>query len=320
MRKLAVLLIVLIMVVTACDKAPTVAPTEYPAPEESALNEGIMYFLAANNQDAFYIPGIAGLEAAGLDLGWKTEFVGPMDMNPAEQTKTLETLIASPNTKGILMYPVDLAAQAPMIEEAVAKGIPFVIGGGDTPSKTRNAFIGYDQTVLGNQAAEWAAKLIDCQGPVGMIFISVPVTIQRRDAFYGHIKELCPDIEVVEEVTHDGSAASAAAAIESYTVAHPELSLIWFADGGAGAQAGTWKDKQAAGTKTLMLATDMPPATLEAVKEGVFIGTVAQDTFTEEYWAVVLMDAIRRGIAVPDTNLLSALLIDKLNVDQYLTK
>ena len=101
-------------------------------------------------------------------------------------------------------------------------------------------------------------------------------------------------------------------------VTHPDLSLLWFADGGAGAQAQNWKEKQAQGVKTLFLAMDMPPATLQAVKDGVFVGSVGQDTYTESYWGVLLLDELNKGHRVPDTLYLSAILVDKDNVDQFI--
>ena len=66
------------------------------------------------------------------------------------------------------------------------------------------------------------------------------------------------------------------------------------------------------------LATDMPESTLQAVKDGVFAGSIGQDTYTEEYWGVLLLDALRKGLRVPDTLYLSAIIVTPENVDQYL--
>ena len=290
------------------------------ATEEVPQREGTYYFLAGNNSDPFYIPGVAGFTDAATCVGMKSEFVGPMDLNLASQMKTFEELVASPETKGIFWYPMDFNAGEPFIKEAIAKGIPMVIGAADSPFKTRNAFIGYNNTVLGQQAGAWAAELIGCKGEVGTISVNGANLEERTKAFYEYIESVCPEVASYERATHDGSATSASATIEAYLVAHPDLSLLWFADGGAGQQAQTWKDKQAQGVKTLFLATDMPPATLQAVKDGIFVGSVGQDTYTEAYFGVLLMDALSKGLRVPDTLYLSAILIDKDNVDQFLTK
>jgi len=293
-----------------------VVVTSEPAPER----EGTYYFLAGNNADPFYVTGVKGFNEAAASVGMKAEFVGPMDLNLAEQMKTFEALVASPETKGIFWYPMDFNAGEPFVKAAVDAGIPMVIGAADSPFKTRNAFIGYNNTVLGQQAGAWAAKLIDCKGEVGTISVNGPNLDERVAGFNEYIKSVCPDVVIYERATHDGSATSAAATIEAYLVAHPNLSLLWFADGGAGQQAGLWKDKQAQGIKTLFLATDMPPATLQAVKDGIFTGSVGQDTFTEAYVGVLLLDELSKGHRVPDTLYLSAILVDKDNVDKYLEK
>ncbi len=310
------ILVVLMGCVAKVTEAPKPVKTEVVAP----AREGTYYFLAANNSDPFYIPGVKGFTEAGKAVGMKTEFVGPMDANAAAQMKTFEELVASPNTKGIFWYPADFNAGEPFVQAAVDKGIPMVIGAADSPYKTRDAFIGYNNTVLGNQAAEWAAKLINCEGSVGTIAINGPNLTERTEAFNKHIVEVCPNVKVEERASHDGSAASASAAIDAYLVAHPDLTLLWFADGGAGQQVQTWKDKQEQGVKTLFLAMDMPPATLQAVKDGVFAGSVGQDTETEARWGVYLLDALSKGERVPDTLYLSAIMVDKSNVDKYISK
>lgn len=319
MKKLAFALCFVLavgLIVVACAKAPE--PTAVVAvPTE---NTGTYYFLAANNSDPFYIPGVKGLTEAGEFVGAKTEFVGPMDLSVTSQMKTFEELIANPNTKGILWYAVDFNVGQPLVEAAQAKGIPVIIGGGDSPFKTRDAFVGYDNTILGTQAAIWASELIGCKGTVGTIAVTGINLDARTEAFNKYFTDNCPEVKVVPRATHDGSVANEAAVLEAYLVANPNLTLLWWADGGAGNQAQTWKEKQAQGVKTLFLATDMPPATLQAVKDGIFIGSVGQDTYTEEFIAVVMLDLLSKGYRVPDTLYLSIIPVDKNNVDLYLGK
>ena len=90
--------------------------------------------------------------------------------------------------------------------------------------------------------------------------------------------------------------------IRAYIVANPDLTLLWWADGDAGGQAQLWKDIQDLGIKTIFLATDMPPLHFQAVKDGIFAGSVGQDTFAEELWSVILIGhAINKGYRIPDT-------------------
>lgn len=317
-KKIFIFMMVMVMLAGCASKVPS--PTSI-SPPEPTQDTGVYYFLAANNSDPFYIPGVKGFTDAGKLLGVKTEFVGPMDLSLAGQMKTFEELVANPTTKGIFWYPMDFNAGEPFVQSAVDKKIAMVIGAADSPFKTRNAFIGYDNTVLGQQAGAWVSKLTGCKGSVGVVSVIGPNLEQRKAGFYAYLKEVCKGkLKLVDPVTHDGSAANASAVLDAYMVAHPDLTLLWFCDGGAGQQAQNWKDKQTAGTKTMFLAMDMPPATLQAVKEGTFIATIAQNTYVEEWWGLTYMYYINQGIQAPDTTYLSALIIDKSNVDIYIDK
>ena len=307
-----------------CPEAPA-CPEAAPCPAPEAPNANLsgktFYWLAANNSNAFYVPGLKGWEQAAKDFGVKAEFVGPNDPNLAEQIKILEQLVANPNTGGILFYAMDFSAAKPAVDEAAKNGIPLIIANTDSPYKSRDGFIGTDHAGMGLAAAEYAAKVLDCKGSVGTVgnnFVgAVPA---RMNNFLAHIKELCPDITAYDFATYDASAQGAINTVDAYLVAHPDLSLLYFADGAANNTIGTWKEKQASGLKTLFLGSDMPPAALEAVRDGVWTATLGQDTATEEYWGMKMLIELAQGRTIPDSVYPAAILVTKDNVDQYIEK
>lgn len=310
--------------VTAPVPAPVEVQVAAPAPAvvaSTVLPNCTTYsWLAANNSNPFYDPGLKGWEAAAKELGAKVEFVGPLEPNLAEQIKTLEELTANPNTCGIFWYAMDFNAGEPMVKEAEAKGITVVIGNTDSPFKTRSGFVGTDNGAFGLEAAAAAAKAIDCKGKVGSIGNPGAGVSLRMDSFNKQIKVLCPDVEVVESGLFDGSVQQAATLLDSYTAAHPDLTLLWWSEGAAGQMVQPWKEKQQAGVKTLFLATDMPDATLEAVKDGTFIATMGQDTKIEEEIGLHMLWDKQHGKTIPDSVFPRTLTITKDNVDQYLKK
>ena len=279
---------------------------------------GKYYFLAGNNADPFYVPGVAGFKDAAKQLGVQAEFVGPMDNSMQGQIDTWNTLLASPDTKGIFLYAFDYKAEEPLVKETIAKGIPLVFGAADSPDRNRNAFIGYDNTLLGTIAADYAMKLCPECTTFGSIGVNGANVIERRAAFEKRLKDAGKT--VYETLSNDASADGRVKSLDAYMVAHPDLGLLWFADGGAGLMAQPFKEKQQAGSKTLFLATDMPDNTLQAVKDGVFVGSVGQDTRTEAAFAMRMLYALSQGERVPDTVFLNTINVDKSNVDQYLKK
>ena len=305
-------------------------PTAYPSPVECPAcpdcttlpgpidGRDTFYFLAGNNRDPFYVPGVKGLTDAAKAVGMKAEFVGPMDTNFAEHIRVFEQLLVTENNAGIMLYYWDPEAQAPLVQAAVDKGIPLVYGAADTAQKVRDAFVGYDNTILGAQAAQWAAEMLDGSGVVGSVGINAVNVTERQEGFKAYLEANFPNITVRERTSHDGSAESGIKAMDAYLIANPDLDLLWWADGLAGQMSQPWKERQELGTKTMLLATDMPDATLRAVKDGIFVGSVGQDTYTEAYWCILALNELRLGRRVPDSLYLSAILVDQSNVDLYL--
>jgi len=64
----------------------------------------------------------------------------------------------------------------------------------------------------------------------------------------------------------------------------------------------------------------MPDPTLQAVKDGVYAGSIGQDTFTEEYFGMQYLYSARHGLRVPLDNYLSAIIVTPANVDSFLKK
>jgi len=205
-----------------------------------------------------------------------------------------------------------------MIEAAQAKGIPVTISLSNTPGKARSAFIGYDNVMFGGAAGEWIAELTGCKGVVGALGNPGPTVIIRIEAMFAYLAEKCPDIKIVPFVTTEANLASGVATLEAYLVANPDMTLFWYADGLSGQLAPYWKDRQELGSEVMFLATDMPPAALQAVKDGVFVGTVGQDTYSVEYFGLQLLYQASQGMRVPDTTLMAPILVDKSNVDQFI--
>jgi len=317
MRKIFVvisLMLVAVMLISCAPKVPAEAPKE-----ANPLEGKTFYWLAANISNAFYVPGLEGWNAAAKELGVKVQFVGPLEgASVAEQSQTFEQLNADPNTGGILFYAVDFNAAEPLIEEAEGKGIPVEVGNTDSPYKTRSGFIGTDHKQIGQSAAAYAAKVLGCKGSVGAVGNNSVVVPLRMQAFNEQIKMLCPDITVYEESLYDGTAMAAVATVDAYMIAHPDLSLLWFADGAANNTIGPWKERIEAGTKTLFLGSDMPPAALDAVKDGTWIGLIGQDTYAEEYWGLQMLVAKALGKSIPDTIFVASLVVTKDNVDQFI--
>lgn len=292
--------------------------TAVPVAEPTAKPEEVYYWLADQITHPFYVPGIAGWNAAAADLGVEAKFVGAPEPGLADQIKMFEELLANPATAGILLYAIDFNAGEPLIQEAEGKDITVILGNSDSPFKTRSAFVGTDNVIMGQQAGGFAAEIIGCKGSVGVIANVGAGVTARAEAFRAEVTRLCPDVVAEEVGIFDGSPEDGLILLDAYMITHPDLSLLWWSDGNASYMIQSWKEKVDAGLGTLFLGTDMPTAGLEAVRDGIWIGTMGQDTFAEEYWALQFLVAKQSGLPVPDTTLLSTIIVTEDNVDTYL--
>jgi len=298
-------------VVTVVD----VSPPPTPLPEKEP---GTYYWLAANNSNSFYDPGLKGWNAAAEELNVNVEFVGPEEPSLAEQINTLEMLIANPDTRGIFFYAMDFNAGEPMVVEAQEKGIPVIYGNTDSPFKTRVGFVGTDSAIMGQQAAGYVESQLGCDITVAGLGNNGIVVPGRLQFFLDAFVEICPEATTLVLGLNDGSLAGSIALLESYTIAHPEADLLWWGDGTAGQLVEVWKEIKDNGFKGQFLGTDMQKPALEAVRDGDWLGTIGQDTYAEEYWGLQFLVAHNKGLAVPDSTLLSTMIITADNVDQYL--
>lgn len=296
----------------------TIEVTRVVVAPEPEKEPGTYYWLAANNSNSFYAPGLVGWEQAAKELNVNVEFVGPEEPNLAEQIQTLETLVASSETKGVFFYAMDFNAGEPTIIEAENKGIPIIYGNTDSPFKTRRGFIGTDSSIMGQQAAGYVKAKLGCDITVAGLGNNGIVVPGRLQYFLDAFVEICPEAEVLELGLCDGSLQGSITLLESYTLAHPDADLIWWGDGAAGQLVEVWKEIKDNGSKTVFLGTDMQQPALEAVRDGDWIGTIGQDTFAEEYWGLHFLVAASNGLAIPDTTMLSTMIITADNVDQYL--
>ena len=286
-----------------------------PAPE---LEPGTYYWLAANNSNSFYNPGLVGWNQAAKELNVNVEFVGPEEPNLAEQIATLETLVASEETRGVFFYAMDFNAGEPTIIEAEAKGLPIIYGNTDSPFKTRRGFIGTESSIMGQQAAGYVKSKLGCDITVAGMGNNGIVCPGRLQYFLDAFAELCPESTALELGLNDGSLQGSITALQSYVIAHPEVDLIWWGDGAAGQLVEVWKEIKDSGFEGQFLGTDMQKPALEAVRDGDWLGTIGQDTYAEEYWGLYFLVAASKGVAIPDTTMLSTMIITQENVAQYL--
>jgi len=248
--------------------------------------EYVMVGVSVGN--AYWIDARSGVHDAGRDLGVKSTFTGPQGSDVKQQVDSLETAI-SRKAKGIILSPAEPEAVVPVINKAVAAGIPVITVDTDSPNSQRYCFIGTGNYQAGVIGGKLLAEAIGGKGKVGLLTIPGQWNLEERirgykDAFKDH-----PQIEIVKIGNDKAEESQAAAEAKSMLQANPDLAGFGCVDasGGVGAAVAV----RDAGKKGVVkiIAMDRNDATLDFIKEGFIQASLAQRTYTMAYLATQML-------------------------------
>lgn len=276
----------------------------------------------------------AGSEAAGKDLGVKTEFITPGDIT--DQKARIEDLM-SKGVDGIAMAVGNPKDQTLFINE-VAKDFPLITFDTDAPKSDRRVFIG-----INNYEAGWlVGDLVREAAPDGgelVIFVgnvSQLNAVERRqgmiDNLVGREKDSSRRDSVGERVVGekytivdtlldngDGPRAkeNVAGALSKYENVSIMVGLF---DYNAPQIVEELKQSGKVG-QVKVVSFDEHADTLAAIKEGIIHGTVVQNPYEYGYQAIKVLNAIKTGDTsiIPENGVIEieARVIRKDNVEEF---
>src|SRR5699024_9998064 len=115
-----------------------------------------------------------------------------------EEITVIEQAIAR-NPSGIAISAIDPKALNPVIDKAVAAGIPVVMFDSDAPNSEAYAFLGTDNYYAGVEAAHKMADLLSGEGEVGIITHPNQLNHQERtQGFRETVQADYPKMKVVD--------------------------------------------------------------------------------------------------------------------------
>jgi len=177
---------------------------------------------------------IAGLKQRFGELG--IEIVATTDANfvPATQVSNIETVLAK-NPSIIVSIPTDPVATKDAYMKAAAQGVKLVfmdnVPNDMVAGKDYVSVVSADNRGNGVVSAHLAAKAMNCEGTIGLIFHEADffVTRDRYEGFKSTIVDKYPNIKIVDEkgVTGSDFAGQSQAAANAMLTKTPDLKAIW---------------------------------------------------------------------------------------------
>jgi ribose transport system substrate-binding protein len=306
MKKLStvIAIVALLALVAGCgggSKAAAPAAAGGKVAYQSSADE-TYYMIAFLSGHPFWVGCRLGAEDAAKQLGVTLKYGGDPEHDVNKSVQAFEQ-IAATQPAGILLTAIEPEAMKEPINNAMNAGVPVICFDSDSPSSKRLTFVSTDNSALGPFLLDWMAANIFPAGKVtvGVIGRTNQLNIrQRMDGYAAKAKSSYPNVTVLPFVDDQGEITVAASAMAAQLQAHPDISVIFAADG-QGATGAVQACKEAGRTDIKIFTVDYDPGIADLIKAGDLYGTVAQNTYNMGYWAMMMMYAYKHNLTNPFT-------------------
>ena len=240
----------------------------------------------------------AGVERAAEELGVNAQFIGPVGSDAEAQVSEIETLLDSAD--GFAVSSVSSDALAPIIDRALAAGIPVVTYNTDNPASSRLAFAGQDLVQSGREAGVLMGEILQ-SGKV--IITTLDAAAQwSLDREQGAREALAnyPGIEVVATINTGTEPSQIYSSIESAMLANPDVTGILSLECCSTPSAGEWVSRNGMTGEIVVVGFDLLDSTVELVQNGVINATIDQAPERQGFEAVNMLVRFLSGEVLTD--------------------
>jgi ribose transport system substrate-binding protein len=212
----------------------------------------------------------------------------PEDISLEQQIRMMETMIKQ-RVDGIAISPIDAKAMAPIIDKAVAAGIPVVCFESDSPTSRRLSFIGASYAESGQRMGEVIHGLLKGRG---MILVEngspeVDAQFERLQGMLQYLK-MHTDIQVLDVRHNHGSRDRAMTDLEIMIDEHPHFDALVTLDViSSSTSILVWKAK---GLSRDAVTFGLMPDVQEAIRNGQITAAVSQN---EQDWGKRIVEALQ---------------------------
>src|SRR5579864_5382946 len=289
------------------------------------------YLIATNTAVPYWKTAADGFAAAGAQYGVSVDTRGPAGLNPQDEVEEFRAMVAR-KPAGILVSVANSKLMTPEIDAAITAGIPVITVDSDAPESKRLYFIGTNNYQAGVMGAQVAAAQMRGKGNVVIFTMPGQTNLDDRLRGYRDIFASYPGLKIVRLVDIHGDPRVAFDTTEQI-IGQKKEKVDGFVclEALAGKEVANVLDRYHVSGKTVV-AMDTDPDTLDWIKKGVIVATIAQKPYTMAYVGLKMLDDLHhhklRSLqqnwaqdpfsplpAFVDTG---ATLIDKNNVDAFM--
>lgn len=312
------ILALLALLVAACSAGRAEAPPPggaAPEPAPPSVTFAIVYPIV----HPFFEPVTEMAMEYGRQKGVEVLTRGPESTDVVQQIEIVRELIQL-RVDGLALCATDPDALTPLVDEAIAAGVPTIAFESDMPMSSRICFLGTDNYKAGQHLAEVLARELGYRGKA-IICTGLPTQMslnQRIKGIQDTLAAKYPEIAIVDLRTGKGDYALTLQVIEAQIRAHPDFDSFTSIDATGGpAAVSIWKAKGWKGDRHKIITFDDMPQNLAGIRAGIVSSVVSQKQWT---WGPLIIDRlldIRAGREVVDYYDTGTVEITKKNLDTY---
>jgi simple sugar transport system substrate-binding protein len=258
-----------------------------------------------------------GVEKAATDFKADVKMVGPVGADAEKQVAEIESLIQK-GVDGLAISSVSTDALAPVINRALAQGIPVVTYNTDNPTSKRLAFAGQDLVESGRIAGKLLAETLGGKGNVLITTLDAAAqwSLDRekgaREAFAKY-----PGIKVLATINTSTEPQQIYSSVENAMLAHPDVNGILSLECCSTPAAGNYVQRNGLAGKVKIVGFDMLPETIKLVQGNIISATIDQGPEKQSYEAVRLLLDVLNGKPAKSVDT-GAVVYDSKNIGDYL--
>jgi ribose transport system substrate-binding protein len=292
----------------------------------------VYYLIASDMALPYWQTAAAGFNNAAALYKVTAKVDGPDGHDPQAELAALHKAIAA-KPAGILISVVDVALLQPEIDAAVKAGIPVITLDSDAPGSRRLYFIGTNNLEAGRLGGQRVIQKLGGKGNVVFFTLADQANTAERLAGFKEAFATRPEIHIVDVVDIKGDVRKAFDWTQEALALTGDKKVDAFVSlESASSKAVADALKRANATGRLLVAWDVNPDTLDAIKAGVVDSTVSQKPFTMGFFGLKALDEVFHAppkLLSKDYNSdplapfpvfvdTGSALVDKANVDLYI--
>jgi ABC-type sugar transport system substrate-binding protein len=238
-----------------------------------------------------------GFEAAGEELGFEAQYVGPQGIDAVAMIDAIETAIIE-GVDGIITFALDPVAFEPVLKKAEEAGITLVLVFSEVEGINNIAKIGTSERALGNTGAQYIKEHTQGIAPKVIYMGSGPTQQfpEKVRAGYEEVLKDIPGYEVLAMEYCDSDMVIAMDKFEALFKTYPEANMVIGVCGEAGPAAGKVAKEFGITDDLFIMAIDGTAETMDLVKDGSVEATMEQNFFGVGYVsAKVIVDYVTTG-------------------------